>query len=496
MPVKMGNILEALVIKEANVSPGEEVAGLAYHTDEVRPGCLFFALPGTRYHGFEFVSRAAEKGASAVVVERDAPDTGVPSIRVPDVRLALAVASDIFYNSPSLKLRVFGVTGTNGKTTTTHLIKRIIEQAGHPAGLLGTVDYQVGEESIPVRATTPEASDLQYILSCMREKELMHAVVEVSSHALEWKRVAGINFDVAVLTNITGDHLDFHGDFNSYLGAKTSLFARMGGSFLGQGRPRVAVLNSDDPHSGHISRMTPCQVITYGINDFSDVAVAGMEVGRDRTRFTAETFAGKVEISLQLRGRFNLYNAAAAIAAGLAEGVDLRVIKEALEKVEGIPGRFEKVDAGQVFTVIVDYAHTVDGLENVLLTARELLSGGRLITVFGCGGDRDSEKRPLMGKKAAGYSDICIITSDNPRSEAPASIIEAVTPGVEEHMTSRQYRAIEDREEAIKEAVGMARENDIVVIAGKGHEEYQVFKERVIPFSDRETARRAIKELL
>ncbi len=496
MPVNAGGILGALLLKDTSISLEEEITGMAYHTDDIKPGCLFFALPGTRYHGWKYALQAVEKGARAVVVDRDAPEMQLPLVRVPDVRLALAVAAEVFYGQPSSKIRILGVTGTNGKTTTTHLINSILEHAGYSTGMLGTLQYRIGQERIPPVATTPEASDLQHLLCCMAEREINYGVLEVSSHALEWKRVTGIDFDVAVLTNITGDHLDFHGDFDSYLAAKTSLFARMGSSFLGQGKPRAAVLNSDDNSFEHIRRMAVPQVVTYGINEFSDVAVSRVQVDRERTEFKVDTFAGSTDISLKLRGKFNVYNAAAATAAALVEGIDLQLVKEALEQVEGIPGRFEKVEAGQDFTVLVDYAHTADGLKNVLQTARGLLrGGGRLITVFGCGGDRDSEKRPLMGGIAGRYSDICIITSDNPRSEEPASIIKEVVPGVAEILDCNFYREVADREKAIWEAIEIAKMEDVVLIAGKGHEETQVFKDRVVPFSDREVARKAVESM-
>jgi len=496
MGMDLDRILKGLVIKRTTGPVEGEVTGLIYHSDQAAKGKLFFALPGTQAHGWEFAVQAVDKGALAAVLPEDAPYLEIPSVRVPDTRLALAVASDIYYSHPSGKLRMIGVTGTNGKTTTTHLINAILEKNRHRTGLLGTIDYRVVEENFPVKATTPESCDLQEMLYYMNGKEVSHAVLEVSSHALAWHRVSGCDFDVAVLTNVTADHLDFHGDFSSYLASKASLFAEMGGKFLSQGRPRVAIINKDDPSYSYVSSMAASQVVSYGLDSTCDVRATELAVDREKTRFKVKTFAGEFELNLELRGTFNVYNSLAAVATGLIEGVDLQVIKKALEEVSGIPGRFERVDAGQDFTVVIDYAHTADGLENVLQTARQLLDKGKLITVFGCGGDRDRAKRSLMGEIAGKYSDYCVITSDNPRSEEPEAIIEDVIPGIKKEKEDHQIQSLVDRQQAITIAINLAQKNDLVVVAGKGHEEYQVFKDRVIPFSDRKIARDAIKQRL
>ena len=492
----IAKILDALILKRVEGDLNGSVTGLAYHTEQVEPGNLYFALPGTKAYGWEYVSKALDKGALAAVVPEEAPLLRAPCVRVPEVRLALAIISDLYFQHPSGKLRLMGVTGTNGKTTTTHLINALLTKNNYKTGLLGTISYQVGEENFSVKATTPEANDLQEMLQYMTLKEVSHAVLEVSSHALTWHRVSGCDFDVAVLTNVTSDHLDFHGDFSSYLSAKSSLFSRMGGEFLSQGKPRVAVINKDDPSATFIANASPGQVVFYGQDANCDVRATDLVVDREKTRFKVETFSGEIQLNLDLRGTFNVYNALAAVTVGLIEGIDLASIKEALENVKGIPGRFERVDAGQKFTVVVDYAHTYDSLENVLQTARQLLKGGKLITVFGCGGDRDRTKRPLMGEIAGKYSDYCVVTSDNPRSESPSAIIDDVIPGVKKEKDVFEYSAVEDRRKAIQKAVNLAQGEDLIVIAGKGHEEYQIFRDRTMPFSDREVAREAIANKL
>lgn len=494
MNIKLSKLLKGLILKEAHGISETEISGLAYHTDQVESGALFFAVPGTKAYGWEYVKEALNKGASAVVVPSNAPSLEAPNIRVPDVRLALAVASDIFYDHPSGKMRLTGVTGTNGKTTTTHLINAILEKGKYQTGLIGTIDYRVAGEALPVLATTPEASDLQRMLAYMEEKGVNHGILEVSSHALSWRRVYGCDFDIAVLTNITSDHLDFHGDFENYRSAKASLFAQMGGGVTQLGKPRAAVLNKDDPNFSFFEDMAASQVVTYGIENTSDVQATDLVLDQKMTSFRVHSFSGEFQLNLHLRGKFNVYNALAAVTTGLIEGVDISVIKEALEEVRGIPGRFEKVEVGQDFLVVVDYAHTSDSLENILQGAHNLAKGGKLITVFGCGGDRDKTKRPLMGKIAGRYSDFCVVTSDNPRTEDPEAIIENILPGVREEKNSKEYEVLVDREQAIRKAIEKAQKNDVIVIAGKGHEEYQIFRDQVLPFSDRQIAKKAIKE--
>ncbi len=486
--IPVDKLIDNLLIKHVEGKVAGNVTGLAYHSAKVKKGNLFFALPGTRSHGWEYAGEAYENGALAIVVGEEAPHLNVPCIRVKDVRLAIALMANVFYNYPSRKLRLVGVTGTNGKTTTTYLINALFQNKGFVSGLLGTVNYKIDGEILSPLSTTPEASDLQELFDYMLQKNASHAVMEVSSHALEWHRVAGCEFDIAVLTNITQDHLDFHRDFEAYLAAKAKLFSQMGGSFSKEGRPRAAVINKDDPHYDHIASRIPIQQLSYAVKQPADVYAENPVIDLDGCRFTAKTFAGDIDLELKLRGMFNIYNSLAAIAVGLAEGMHLEEIKQSLESVEGVPGRFEQVECGQDYLVVVDYAHTADSLENVLKTARDLLNNGKLITVFGCGGDRDRGKRPLMGEVAGKYSDKCIITSDNPRTEDPEDIVQDILEGLEKEGSGGDYEIALKRDEAIGRAIKIAKKGDIVLIAGKGHEDYQIFKDETISFSDRKIA--------
>ncbi|MFY9113940.1 MAG: UDP-N-acetylmuramoyl-L-alanyl-D-glutamate--2,6-diaminopimelate ligase [Dethiobacteria bacterium] len=490
----ISKLLDNLLLKEINGRVSGEVTGLVYHSDKVRKGHLFFALPGTKARGWEYAREAVRNGALAVVVEDDAPKMDLPCIRTPDVRLAMAAMAAAFYEFPSQKLRLIGVTGTNGKTTTTYLIDKLLEVKGVTSGLIGTVDYKIGTEKFPVLSTTPEAPALQALLARMIEKGASYAVMEVSSHALDWHRVSGCEFDIAVLTNITEDHLDFHHDFESYRAAKGKLFSRMGGSLSKMGRPKAAVLNRDDPSFDYLSSLNPVETVSYAVKRPADVYAENPIIDHRGTRFRVRTFAGDIELNLRLRGMFNVYNSLAAIATGLVDGMKIEDIKTGLEAVTGIPGRFEQVECGQDYLVIIDYAHTTDGLENVLQTARQLLKQGRLITVFGCGGERDRSKRSLMGEIAGKYSEICIVTSDNPRGEDPEAIVEEIIPGLRKTKKDGEYHVHIDRHAAIKKAVDLAAPGDIVIIAGKGHEEYQIFKEKTIYFSDRKTVEKLVAE--
>jgi len=467
------------------------VRGLAYDSREVQPGDVFVCWQGMRYDGHQFVTDAFRRGAVAAVVERPVPADG-GLVVVPDGREALARLAAAFYGFPSRRLRVIGVTGTNGKTTTTHLIKAVLEKAGHKVGLIGTIHHLIGNEVLETRRTTPESLDLQRLLFHMAERGIEYAVMEVSSHAVALKRVVGTEFDVAVFTNLTQDHLDFHASLEEYAATKAQFIASVTPDGV---KPRKAVvLNMDDPRAQFMQAHAAVPVIRYGIHAAADVTAADVQVRAEGVAFEARTRAGVAPLRLQLTGRFNVYNALAAIAVGLHEGVPLSFVRSALEQVPGVPGRLERVDRGQPFTVLVDYAHTPDGLENVLETCRSL-AAGRVIVVFGCGGDRDKDKRPLMGQVAARLADVVVITSDNPRSEDPAAIAAAIEAGVRAGgKRPGEYEVLLDRREAIRRAIHAARPGDVVLIAGKGHETTQEFHDRVIHFDDREEAARALKE--
>ena len=451
-----------------------EVTDLAYDSAAVRPGTLFFCVPGFTSDGHDFAPRAVEAGAVALVVERPL-ELGVPEVLVPSVRAAMAPAAAAFHGDPTAALDVVGVTGTNGKTTTAFLVRALLEAAGRQTGLLGTVTSIVGGEERPVVRTTPEAIDLQRDFADMRRGGDVACSMEVSSHALELHRADAIHWAVAVFTNLTQDHLDFHPTMEHYFAAKRRLF---------QAAPRAAVINVDDPYGRRLAAELP-DAITFGIE--SEAAVRATDVA---FALTGSTFTvDGLDLLTPLPGRFNVLNALGAMAAARALGVANDVIAEALGTAGRVPGRFEPVDAGQPFAVLVDYAHTPDSLENVLRAAREI-ARRRVIVVFGAGGDRDRGKRPLMGRAARALADLVVVTSDNPRSEDPEAIIADIKagtgngPGVE---------TLVDRRAAIARAVQLAREGDVVVIAGKGHEQGQEFEGgRTVPFDDVTVAREAL----
>lgn len=470
------------------------IKGMTYDSRRVEPGDLFFCLPGAKADGHDFAPQALARGAAAFVVERELPLEGVTQIIVPDSRRAMADLAATFYGHPARQLRMIGVTGTNGKTTTTYLIKAILEKAGFGVGLIGTIQSLIGTRVIPVKNTTPESLDLQYLLRQMVDAKLKYAVMEVSSHALSIGRVVGCEYDTAVFTNLTRDHLDFHRTFDNYAAAKALLFTGLGNNAQKPGA-KTAVINMDDDYGTFMAGQTNVPVLTYGVERDGMIGAKNVQVTARGTSFTAVTPQGEIELRLKITGMFNVYNVLAAIGAALAEGIPPETIKTALEEFNSVAGRFELVEAGQDFAVVVDYAHTPDGLENILQTAKKFIQG-KIIVVFGCGGDRDRTKRPIMGALAARYADFTVITSDNPRSEEPVSIMREIEKGLrEEGIGPDQYVMIADRTEAIRAAINKAQTDDIVLIAGKGHETYQILKERTIPYDDREVARGILKEM-
>jgi len=463
-----------------NGAPEVEIAGLAYSSTSVSQGTLFFCVPGFKTDGHDFAPDAVERGAAALVCERPL-GLGVPEVVVEDVRATMGPVAARFHGDPTARLRVVGITGTNGKTTSAFLVRDVLEAAGVQTGLLGTVKQVVGGTEEPVEHTTPEAVDLQATFGRMLESGDEACVMEVSSHALELGRAAGIHFACRVFTNLTQDHLDFHPDMESYYLAKRRLFEG----------PGSAVVNVDDEYGRRLASELD-EAITYGI-DSADAAWRAHEVRFDVSgaRFTAETPAGPLELKTRLPGLFNVSNALAALAVGHAMGVDVETSRIALAEAGRVPGRLEPIEEGQPFAVFVDFAHTPDSLDNVLRAARELTEG-RLHVVFGAGGDRDRAKRPLMGEAAATRADRVIVTSDNPRSEQPEAIIDEVVEG-----TGPDVQREPDRRKAISLAVESAEPGDVIVIAGKGHEQGQEFEGgRKEPFDDREVARDALRALL
>ncbi len=473
-----------------------EITGLTDDSRRVSPGGLFVAVKGTQSDGHRFLAQAVAAGAGAIVVEtgRVSRETlasiGVPVIQVGDSRRALGLLASRFYGDPSRRLKMIGVTGTNGKTTTTYLCKAILEAACTRAGVIGTVAYLFGEERVVATHTTPGALELQGLLRKMVDAGMQAVVMEVSSHALALDRAAGCQFGTAVFTNLTQDHLDFHADMEDYFRAKLRLFTELAAGAR-------AIVNGDDPYSGRVVEATRARVWTYAIDRPADLRAADVQISLNGVRFTAHTPEGSVALRSPLVGRHNVHNILAAVGVGLAQGVPLEASAAGVAALKNVPGRFEQVDAGQPFTVIVDYAHTEDALYRLLTTAQSVRTG-RIITVFGCGGDRDRGKRPKMGRVAARYSDVVVVTSDNPRTEDPDAIIREILPGVEAGLREAghgRYLIHADRRAAIAEAIRLARPGDLVLIAGKGHEDYQIIGKEKHPFDDRVAAHEAIEAL-
>lgn len=472
-----------------------EIGGISYDSRKVSQNQIFCAIRGYKTDGHKYINTAINNGAIAILVEEEQDvDAHITQIIVQDTRETAGKIAAAYHNFPANKLKIIGVTGTNGKTTTTYLIKAILEQAKFKVGLIGTIQNLIGDKVSPAKRTTPESLELQELLAQMYQEGVTHVVMEVSSHALELKRVSGINFDVAVYTNLTQDHLDFHHDFQHYYLAKAKLFSNLHYHKDKSFSP-VAIINYDDAYGLQVASKSSAPVYSYGIDQHTQFYACDLEVGNQGVKYRLVTPFGEINLSLKLTGRFNVYNSMAAAAACLSLGVDINSVKSGLESILGVSGRFELVNHGQDFAVIVDYAHTPDSLTNVLQTARAL-TNGKVITVFGAGGDRDRTKRPLMGEAAAMLSDYVIITSDNPRSEDPSLIAADIEQGIRRvHNPHLVYEIELDRRSAVNKAINLAQSNDVVIIAGKGHEDYQEFSDHTITFDDRTEAHKALKEL-
>jgi len=486
----------AALLKDARISGGDaEITSIERDSRRVQEGALFVCISGAHVDAHSFIPNAARAGARAILTERetvDVPD-GITVLHVADLQEALDVIVPYFYDYPARAMRVIGITGTNGKTTTSYLVRAILRHAGKRVGLIGTIQVMMEDEVFPTANTTPDVIVMQQLLSEMRARGMDAVVMEVSSHALDQGRVAGIEFDTAVFTNLTQDHLDYHKTMENYARAKARLFEYV--SAQGTKAGKTAVLNADDAASETMRAHTHCPVISYGVEHDADLMAKGVHLAQDGMELTLMYDGAQLaHLHIGLTGLFNVSNVLAATGAALAEHVSATDIAAALTVFTGVPGRFELVREGQPFSVIVDYAHTPDGMENVLRTARAV-TAGRIIVVFGCGGDRDRTKRPIMGRMAAELADIAILTSDNPRTEDPAAILDEVETGVLPVIGAKPYEKLVDRRTAIFHAVGTARAGDTVVILGKGHENYQILKDKTIHFDDRETAREAIRGL-
>ena len=455
------DLLKDIPTVSMTADPMTQLGGVSYDSRSTRPGDLFVAIVGTVSDGHSFIPAAAEKGAAAVLCER-APGLDIPYILVEDSRYALAIASRNFFGDPAGKMTMIGVTGTNGKTTTTYLIKHILEtQAGAKVGLIGTNCNMIGETELPTERTTPESYELHKLFREMLDAGCTHLVMEVSSHSLVLERVAGIRFAVGIFTNLTQDHLDFHKDMDDYAAAKARLFSVSD----------LAVLNSDDPYAAFMAERAKCPVFTFAVEDPSaDLRAKNLTLRPDGVAFDACTAQETVPVRLGIPGRFSVYNALGVIGACMALGIELPLCAAGLSTAKGVKGRVETVPTDGDYTILIDYSHTPDALENVLKTVREV-SAGRVVAVFGCGGDRDRKKRPIMGRIGTELADFSIITSDNPRTEDPDAIIAEILTGVA--APQEKDIAITDRVKAIDYAITHHRPGDVIVLAGKGHETYQ-----------------------
>jgi len=486
------------------VHPDAEISSVVYNSAQASAGSLFVAIRGEKTDGNRFVFDAIERGATAIVSEMAAPpgpawDTltrgsamvpppAIPEelawVQVADARKALAMIAANFFGRPSDQLQLIGITGTNGKTTTSFLVDSMLRAAGYTSGLFGTIEHRTPVATYPATTTTPESLDLQRYLAEVVHAGGTHAVLEASSHALALDRTWTCRFAVAVFTNLTRDHLDFHGTLDNYFAAKRLLFEG-----TGAGAPATGVINTDDPYGKQLAGLAE-RTITYGLASGAQVTTKKFALTFAGLEFTADTPIGKIEVRSGLVGRINVYNLLAAIATGVGLGLSRAAIETGIRQLASVPGRFERIDLGQPFLVVVDYAHTDDALRNLLATARELNPTARIITMFGCGGDRDRAKRPLMGEAVGRTSDVVVLTSDNPRNEDPLFIINDALVGLQR--TPAKVLIEPDRARAIELALDQARTGDIVLIAGKGHETTQVFKDRTVALDDREMARRLL----
>ena len=493
--MKFLELLDGIDLAGPQPEPAQnpEITGIEYDSRRVKPGNLFVAMKGESSDGRRFIPPAIAAGAVAIVSDSDGVrPAGVAWARVPHGRRALATLSANFYGHPAKKLGITGITGTNGKSTTAFLIETILRAEGRSGALVGTIEYHVSGKVYPAPHTTPESLDLQRLFHETINSGGSEAVMEVSSHALAQQRTYGILFDVAVFTNLTRDHLDYHKSMEGYFAAKKMLFEGSGSP-----PPRVSVLNADDPYGlqlANFSRGMGSQVFTYGCSK-ADFQASKIEITAQGTRFQLNSPPGTVALNSPLIGRVNVYNTLAASAAAVARGCSLESVAKGVAALKAVPGRFERVDGGQPFTLVVDYAHTDDALRNLTSLAREFVkqNSGRVITVFGCGGDRDRTKRPMMGEAAGRGSDFVVLTSDNPRSEDPLAIINDAVVGLQR--SSARYTTEPDRRTAIRLAIDEARTGDIVLIAGKGHEKIQISRTETVPFDDREVAAQILHEL-
>jgi len=462
-----------------------EIKGIACNSKYVSRGYIFVAIKGTKEDGHKYINEAVSNGARVVFMKNKKEslilDNGVIFINVKDTRRKLSEISSRFYGEPSKKMKVIGITGTNGKTTTSLVIEKILKGAGFDTGLIGTINYKYKGKVLPATNTTPDSLKLQLLLSKMLKQRIDYCLMEVSSHSLDQDRVAYVNFSSAIFTNLTQDHLDYHLTLNKYFLAKQKLFKNLKDSAW-------AIVNRDDTFASRLLRETEARKLTYGLKSNADITAKKIKLHLDHSSFYVHTPKGNLKIKTELIGYHNVYNILAAVGLSIAEDIDLEVVEDSIKKLKVIPGRLESIDCGQSFKVFVDYAHTEDALRNVLSALRSL-SRNRIIVVFGCGGERDKKKRPKMGRVASQLADFIILTSDNSRSEKSLDIVKDISKGI----TTKNYRIILDRSQAIQEALNLARAYDSVLIAGKGHEPIQIYNDKVLPFDDRQITRNLLR---
>ena len=469
----LSELLKDIKIIRSQGNIDVKVSGIAFNSQEVKPGDVFVCIKGFKSDGHDYANDALERGAVAVIAEKEVEETAATCVVVENTRLALSRAAAAFYDYPFRKFKLIGVTGTNGKTTTTYLIKSILEKCGQTVGLIGTNQNMIGDMVIPSHHTTPDSLELMRLFDQMAKEGVDTVVMEVSSHSLALDRVASCEFDIGAFTNVTQDHLDFHETMDNYIAAKAELFKKC----------RQGVFNIDDDAFSVLSKDALCNVMTYGVKGKGDISAKDIEYRATGVEFDL-VFNGETQrVSLPIPGAFSVYNALTAAGCALAAGLSLKQIADGLKTAHGVKGRIEVVETNTDYTVIIDYAHTPDGLLNIL-NAIKGFAKGRIVTLFGCGGDRDKTKRPQMGKIAGELSDFCIVTSDNPRSEEPGAIIEDILVGMRE--TDCLYAVVENRFEAIEFALDNAKADDIILLAGKGHEPYQILKDRTIVFDEGE----------
>jgi len=479
--MKLKDLLEGVPYVRFNGNEKQEIQGIAYSSKDVQPGFLFAALKGEKKDGFEFIDDSLLNGAVAFLSEKPKPKNFEKTwLQASDAREALALCSANFYSQPSQKMKVVGITGTKGKTTITYLLEEILKKSHFLPAVIGTISYRGPSIKIAAERTTPEAPDLQRMLAEMLAQGVTHCLIEVSSHALDLGRVLGIGFDIALFSNLSGDHLDYHHTMEKYFEAKKKLF------FLNH-KKRTAVINSDDPWGKKLIAELPSGVVTYGLEPGAQVRGENFKLTEKGIELSAKHSAGRLPASSPLLGKPNLYNILASIAVALALNIPVSAIKEGIASLQEVPGRFEKIRNSLGLHIFVDYAHTDDALKNLLETVREL-NPSRIILIFGAGGDRDKTKRPRMGEVAGNLSDWTILTSDNPRSEDPLAIISDIEKGIKKTGT-KNYEILPDRKEAIEHALSLGEKGDYILVAGKGHEDYQIIKDKVIPFMDADVIR-------